>query len=154
MALKDKIVVRLSADDRSRLERLIRSGRGAACSLAHARILLKADAGEGGPAWGDRRIAEALECSTGTVARIRREYARGGLDAALHRKKPTGRRYHKLDGEQEAHLVALACSPAPDGKARWTLRLLADKLVELRVVESIDPATVYRALKKTSSSRG
>jgi hypothetical protein len=154
MALKDKFVVRLSPDDRRRLRRLIRSGRDAASTLIHARILLKADQADGGPAWGDERTAEAVECAAGTVARVRRKYVEGGLEAALRRRKPTGRNYHKLDGAQEARLVALACGPAPDGRARWTLRLLADRLVELEVVESIDPATVHRTLKKTRSSRG
>src|SRR5262249_59300708 len=86
--------------------------------------------------------------------RVRQEVAAEGLDATLHRKKPTGRQYRKLDGGQEARLVALACSEAPDGHARWTMKLLADKLVELEVVESVDPATVWRTLQKTNSSRG
>lgn len=152
MALKDKYLVRLTPDDRRQLRRLARAGKHPARTMLHARILLKADAG--GPGWDDARIAEALECGDRTVARVRTTYAHGGLDAALHRKKPTGRQYRKLDGEQEARLVALACSKAPDGRDRWTMALLADRLVELRVVESIDPATVWRTLKKTRSSPG
>jgi len=89
-----------------------------------------------------------------TVSRVRQQFVTEGLDATLHRKKPTGRQYRKLDGKQEAQLITLACSAAPEGQARWTMKLLAERLVELEVVESIDPATVWRTLKKTNSSRG
>lgn len=154
MALKEKSVVRLTADDRRQLERLVSSGRHPARVLTRARILLRADAGDGGPGWDDARVAEALECGDRTVARVRRRYADGGLDAALHSRRPTGRQYRKLDGHQEAKLIALACSDPPGGRGRWTMKLLADRLVELAVVESIDPATVWRTLKKTTSSRG
>jgi transposase len=142
----EKAVVRLSGADRDELEAMVGAGRHPARAVMHARVLLKADAG--GPGWPDARIAEALECGVNTVARIRKRYATGGLAAALHRKKPAGRRYRKLTGEQEARLVALACSPAPDGKARWTLKLLAAKLVELEVADVSDE-TVRRTLKKT-----
>ena len=152
MAVKDKYLVRLSEEQRDQLERTARSGRHSARILIHARILLKADAD--GPAWDDGRIAEALECGDRTVARVRKKFATGGLDTALHRKKPTGRQYRKLDGSQEARLVALACSPAPDGRGRWTLKLLADRLVELGVVDAVSDETVRRTLKKTRSSRG
>lgn len=152
MALKDKFIVRLTADQRGQLEQAARSGRHPARTLLHARILLKADAD--GPAWGDARIAEALECGDRTVARVRKRFAAGGMDAALHRKKPAGRQYRKLDGGQEARLVALACGPAPDGRGRWTLKLLADRLVELGVVGAVSDETVRRTLKKTCSSRG
>jgi transposase len=154
MALKEKFVVRLTAEQRRELEQLASTGRNAAATLTRARILLKADASPGGPAWRDAQIAEALGCGDRTVARVRRRFAAGGLAQALHRRRPTGRQYRKLDGAGEARLVALACSSPPEGQARWTLRLLADRLVELEVVASIDPATVYRTLKKTSSSRG
>lgn len=154
MAVKDKFVVHLAAGQRTELERMIAAGRHAAADLVHARILLKADQADGGPAWDDRRIAEALECSAGTVAWVRKRFSLGGLDAAVHRKKPTGRQYRKLDGEQEARLVALACSEPPGGKARWTLKMLADRLVELEVVDAVSDETVRRALKKTRSSRG
>jgi transposase len=152
MAVKDKQVVRLSNEQRGQLEGLARSGRHSARTLMHARVLLKADAD--GPGWDDARIAEALECCAGTVARVRQRFARGGLEAALHRKKPTGRQYRKLDGAQEARLVTLACSAPPEGKARWTLKLLADRLVELEVVDAVSDETVRRTLKKTTSSRG
>ena len=154
MAFKEKYVVRLTAGDRRQLERLVSSGKHPARVLTRARILLRSDAGAGGPGWDDARVAEALECGDRTVARVRRRYAEGGLDAALHSKRPTGRQYRKLDGKQEARLVALACSEPPAGQARWTMKLLADRLAELAVVESIDPATVWRTLKKTTSSRG
>lgn len=152
MALKDKYEVRLGSDQRHDLEQLARSGRHPARTLVRARVLLKADAN--GPDWDDVRIAEALECSGGTVARVRKQFVQGGLDAALYRKKPTGRQYRKLDGAQEARLIALACSAPPQGKARWTLKLLADRLVELEVVDAISDETVRRTLKKTPSSRG
>ena len=154
MARKPKHVVLLSADDRRRLTRLVRAGNHPARAVTHARILLKADATAGRPGWDDAAIAAALDCGARTVARVRKAFAEGGLDAAVHRKKPTGRRYRKLDGEQEAKLVALACSTPPDGKARWTLRLLAGRLVELRVVDAVSDETVRRTLKKTTSSRG
>ena len=149
MALKDKHVVRLTAADRRELERMARSGRHPARTLVHARILLKADAAKGSPGWDDAAIAEALDCGTRTVARVRKKYAAGGLDVALHRKKPTGRQYRKLDGDQEARLVAIACSAPPAGKARWTLKMLADRLVELEVVDAVSDETVRRTLKKT-----
>jgi hypothetical protein len=152
MALKDKLVVRLTAAQRSQLEQLVATGQHAAATLTHARVLLKADVGHGG--WPDDRIAEALECSAGTVARVRKKFALHGLEVALHRKKPTGRQYRKLDGAQEARLIALACAQPPDGRARWTLRLLADKLVELEVIDAVSDETVRRTLKKTYSSRG
>jgi transposase len=154
MALKDKYVVGLTPAQRRELERMARSGKHSARTLVRARILLKADAADGGPAWDDASTAEALDCGARTVARVRKKFAQGGLDAALHQKKPTGRQYRKLDGAQEARLVALACSPPPDGRARWTLKLLADRLVELEVVASVSDETVRRTLKKTRSSPG
>ena len=149
MALKDKLLVRLSADQRTRLERMIAAGRHAAAAPVHARILLKADTGGGGPGWADAAIAEALECSAGTVARARKRSAQGGLEAAVHRKKPTGRRYRKLDGAQEAKPVAPARSPPPEGMVRWTLKVLADRPVEPEVVDAVSDGTVRRLLKKT-----
>jgi transposase len=152
MALKDKFIVRLTGEQRQELERLAATGKRSAATITRARILLKADADAGG--WTDDRIAEALNISAATVARIRKRFVQRGLAAAVHRQRPTGRQYRKLDGAQEAQLAALACSPPPEGEARWTMKLLADKLVELAVVEAIDPATVCRVLKKTRSSRG
>ena len=154
MGRKAKYVVRLEPEERRALLDLVRTGRRAAATLAHARILLQADAGDRGPSRDDAAVAAATEASVSTVYRVRQAFVEHGLDAALHRKRPTGRQYRKLDGAQEARLVALACSKPPEGQARWTMRLLADKLVELEVVQSIDPSTVWRTLKKTTSSRG
>jgi transposase len=154
MAVAQKVEVRLSEEQRQTLDRLVRTGTHPVAMIRRAQVLLKADADgpEGG--WADARIGEAVGCSFMTVRRVRQQFAAQGLDATLHRRPPTGRQYHKLDGRQEAQLIALACSAAPEGRARWTMRLLADRLVELEVVESIDPATVWRTLKKTTSSRG
>lgn len=131
-----------------------RCGSHTARSLIHARILLMTDAGEAGDGDPDEVVAEATGVHPNTVARIRKLFVHQGLEAALKRKPPTGRMYRKLDGEQEARLVHLACSPAPPGQARWTLKLLAERLVQLEVVPSIDPSTVFRTLKKTTSSPG
>jgi transposase len=143
--------VTLEAEERQYLHDLIAAGKAAARKLAHARILLKADAADGGSAWPDGRIADALEVSTDTVGRVRQRFVELGLDAALDRK-PRERppRQIKLDGRAEARLIALACSTPPDGRAVWTMQLLADKLVELEVVDSISDETVRLALKKTS----
>jgi transposase len=154
MAVKDKFVVRLTAAQRTELEQMIAGGRHAAAALVHARILLKADQSDGGPGWTDGDIAEALECSAGTVARVRKRFTQDGPGGAIHRRKPTGRQYRKLDGAHEAKLVAVACSAPPEGKSRWTLKMLADKLVELEVVGAVSDETVRRVLKKTYSSRG
>src|SRR5687767_8324958 len=148
-----KVVVRLTVEQRDALGRVVHTGSHPVARRRRAQILLRADA-EGPDAWTDEEIAEHLETSRMTVMRVRQQFAAEGLDATLHRKKPTGRQYRKLDGEQEARLVALACSAAPDGRARWTMKLLADRLVELEVVDAIDPATVWRTLQKTTSSRG
>ena len=153
MAPASKVVVRLTDDQRAALGRLLRTGSHPAAMRRRAAILLKADA-DGPDGWTDEEIADHLETSRITVQRVRQQFAAEGLDATLHRRRPTGRQYRKLDGEQEARLVALACSAAPDGHARWTMKLLADKLVELEVVGSIDPATVWRTLQKTTSSPG
>ena len=143
--------VTLDADERQHLHDLIAAGKADARKLAHARILLKADAAEGGPAWPDHRIADALEVSTDTVERVRQRFVELGLDAALDRKRrERPPREIKLDGRAEARLIALACSTPPDGRAVWTMQLLADKLVELEVVDSISDETVRLALKKTS----
>lgn len=148
-----KVVVRLTDDQRDALDRLVRTGTHPAAMRRPAAVLPKADA-EGPDAWTGEEIAEPLETSRMTVMPARPQFAAGGLGATLHRKKPTGRQDRKLDGQQEAGLVARACSTAPGGRARWTMKLLADRLVELEVVESIGPATVWRALQKTTSSRG
>ena len=148
MSPQSKVVVCLTDEQRAILTQFTRTGTHSPRSLVRAKVLLLADA-NGPQAWPDEKIAEHLETSRMTVMRVRQQFVAEGLDATLHRKKPTGRQYRKLDGKQEAQLVALACSKAPKGQARWTMKLLADKLVEMEVVESIDPATVWRTLKKT-----
>lgn len=149
-----KYVVTLTAEEREQLTALISAGQAAAKKLAHARILLKADSAEGGPAWTDEAIAAAVEVSTDTVARVRQRFVEDGLEAALVRKKQDKpSRERVLDGTAEAKLLAVACSAAPDERTGWALKMLADKLVELQVVASVSTETVRRALKKTSSSR-
>jgi transposase len=146
-----KYIVTLTADERQSLLDLIAAGKAAAKKLAHARILLKADAAEGGPAWPDRRIAEALEVSDATIERVRQRFVEQGLEAALVRKaqeRPS--RQLTLDGRAEARLIALACSTPPDGRAVWTMQMLADELIELEVVPTVSDETVRRSLKKTS----
>jgi transposase len=150
-----KYKVTLTDEERSDLHVLIAAGKAAAKRLAHARVLLKADAAQGGPAWTDARIAEAAELSVATVGRIRQRFVEQGLEAALGRKKQDRpSRERKLDGAAEARLVALACSAPPDGRGRWTMQLLADRLVELEVVDTVSDETVRRTLQKTRSSRG
>jgi transposase len=122
--------------------------------LTHARILLKADQGPDGPGWVDEAIAEAVEVSQPTISRVRKQYVEHGLEAALNRRPPSREYVRKLDGVQEAKLIALACAKPPRGQARWSLRLLADQLVELEIVEdAVSYQTVRRLLKKTRSSR-
>lgn len=154
MGKEAKYVVRLTIEERATLESLVGQRRAAADKLLRARMLLKADVGVGGPGWVDEQIAEAFEVGLSTIHRLRQRLVEEGLEAALVRKPQSRQRPPKLDGEKEARLVALACSPAPQGRARWTLQLLADKLVELEVVDSISDETVRLRLKKTASSRG
>lgn len=147
--------VTLTDEERQELQALIASGKAAARKLTHARILLKADASAGGPAWIDQRIVEALEVGVTTVERVRQRFVEEGVEAALSRKpQQRPRRQPKLDGRAEARLIALACSAPPQGRKQWTLRLLADRLVELEIVDAISDETVRRVLKKTRSSRG
>jgi hypothetical protein len=153
MSTKQHIVA-LTSEERAELHALIRAGAAPAWSLARARILLKADAGARGPRWTDVEIAEAVEVSARTVARTRAAFAAGGLSAALHRKPPARVYRRRLASADEARLVTLACSAPPAGHARWTLRLLAGRLVELEVVDGISPETVRQTLKKTNSSHG
>ncbi len=150
--MKKKYPVILSENEREELERLIAAGIAPARKLTHARVLLKADQSTEGPGWVDEKVADAVEVSQPTVARVRKQYFEEGLEAALDRRAPNREYRRKLDGEQEARLVALACGEPPQGQARWSLRLLADKLVELEVVEEVSYQTVRRTLKKTTSS--
>lgn len=147
-------VVRLTPAERAEVRALVGAGVAPARTQTHARILLKCDAGAAGPRWSDARVAEAVEVSARTVARVRARFATQGLAAALGRKRPNRVYRRKLESAQEARLVAIACTAPPSGQARWSLRLLAQRLVELEVVDGISPETVRAALKKTPSSRG
>jgi transposase len=143
--------VTLTAGERAELEALVRKGTGAAQRLTRARILLKTDQGPDGPAWADAQVAAALDVAVNTVANVRQRFVEGGPAGALARKpqcRPSKARL--LDGRAEARLIALACSEPPAGRAHWTLQLLADRLVELRVVEGVSADTVGRALKKVT----
>ena len=149
--------VSLSGEDRGSLEGLIAGGHAPTRRLTHARILLKADEGEDAPeqAWPDTKIADALQISRSTVARVRERFAREGLEAALVHRRPKATKPRKLDGEQEAHLIALACCEPPPGRKRWSVRLLADRFVRLECVqEPISRELVRRTLKKVPSSPG
>jgi DNA-binding transcriptional ArsR family regulator len=150
--MRKKYPVILSDTERFELKNLIAAGTAPARKLTHARILLKADQSPEGPGWVDEQVAEAVEVSQPTVSRVRKQYFEEGLEAALNRRPPNKEYHRKLDGEQEARLVALACSEPPEGQARWSLRLLADKMVELEVVDDLSYQTVRRTLKKTPSS--
>ena len=150
---KKKYHVTLTEDERAQLEKLTRSGKATALAQTHARILLKADAADGGPAWRDEQIVEALDVGRATVERVRRRFVEEGLDAALVARKRRRVYERKLDGKQEAQLIALACSRPPEGRQRWTMQLLADRLVEMQVVETISDETVRTTLKKMNCGR-
>lgn len=152
--MRTKYSVLLTEAERAWLHTLVSQGHASARRLTHARILLKANQGEAGPGWTDAAIAGALAVGLSTVARVRQRFAEAGLDAALDRKTPDREYRRKLDGEQEAHLVALACSTPPTGRKRWTLRLLAERLVALEVVDAVSHETVRQVVKQTSASRG
>jgi transposase len=146
-----KYIVRLSGEERKSLNRLVSSGKGPARMFTRARILLKADVGEGGPGWPDEKIAEALDVTIQTIERVRKQLVEDGLEAVLNRRKYVQKvSRKKLDGDAEAHLIALACTDAPEGYTRWSLRLLANRMVELGYVESISHEAVRRVLKKTN----
>jgi hypothetical protein len=147
-------LVRLTTAERRELDQLIRAGSASARVLARARILLKADRGVRARRWTDQQIAEAVEVSSRTVARVRAEFCDRGLAATLARQTPRRAYARKLDGAGEATLLTLACGPHPPGTKRWSLRLLGEALVELAVVEAIAPNTVGAVLKKTKSSPG
>jgi len=152
--MKKKYIVTLTGAERRMLQVMLSRGRVAARKLMHARILLKADAGADGPGWGDDAIAQGLEVGRATVERVRKEFVEEGLEAALGRRKPRRQYERRLDGDDEAHLVALACQKPPEGRSRWTLRLLAERLVQLEYVEQVSYQTVRRTLKKMNLSLG
>ena len=148
-----KYVVRLSAEERERLEALIRKGKSPAQRLLKARILLKADVAEAGEGWSDSRIVNTLETSSSMVYRVRKQLVEEGFEAVLSRKQRATPAVARIfDGEKEAKLIALACSKPPKGRARWILRLLESKVVELHIVDRASDSTIGRALKKTFSS--
>jgi transposase len=149
-----KYVVRLSGEERERLEALLRKGKSPARRQLKARILLKADVSESGEGWSDSRIIEALETSASMVYRVRKQLVEEGFEAVLSRKQRATPPVPKIfDGEKEAKLIALACSKPPKGRVRWTLRLLETKVVELQIVDRASDSTIGRTLKKTRSSR-
>jgi transposase len=152
--MKKKYIVTLAQEERRMLREMVFRGKAAARKLMHARILLKADVSEGAPALDDAAIAQEVEAGRATVERVRKEFVEEGLDAALERRKPRRQYRRKLDGDGEAHLIALACSQAPEGRSRWTLRLLAERMVALEQVEAVSYETVRQVLKKTNSSLG
>lgn len=146
-------IVRLSGEEREQLAMLIRKGKGPAQRLLKARILLKADVSEAGEGWSDSRIIEALETNASMVCRVRKQLVEEGFEAVLNRKQRATPAVARIfDGEKEAKLIALACSKPPKGRARWTLRLLENKVVELSIVDRASDSTIGRVLKKTRSS--
>jgi len=152
--MKKKYIVTLTRAERRMLQEILSRGKAAARKLMHARILLKADAGPDGPGWDDDAIVQGLEVGRATVERVRKEFVEEGLEAALTRRRPRRQYQRALDGDAEAHLVALACQKPPEGRSRWTLRLLADRMVQLEYVEQVSYQTVRRTLKKMSLSLG
>ena len=152
--MEKKYRVRLTGEEQAELRGLVSRGRVAAYKQTHARILLLSDESQPEGALKDGEIARFLKVGTTTVERVRRRCVEEGLESALGRKEQVNRRQKKLDGQGEAHLIALACSQAPEGRCSWTLQLLADQLVEREIVASISTETVRRTLKKTNSSLG
>ena len=150
-----KYIVRLSTEERDQLRKLLTGGRGSVRMFTRARILLKADQSSDGPSWSDEKTSEAFDVTIITVQRIREQLVKEGFDAVLSRREyQLTKPRRKIDGDLEAHLIALACSKAPEGRSRWTLRLLADTFVELGFVGGISRETVRRTLKKTNLSLG
>jgi hypothetical protein len=147
----EKYIVELTSEERKELSQIVSKGKTAARKITHARVLLKADESQSGPAWTDKQISQAFGIHNNTIHGIRKRFVEDGLKAALERKKQdhTSRR-RVVDGKVEAHLIALRCGPPPEGTKQWNLRLPADKLVELEIVESISHETVRQALKKTN----
>lgn len=148
--MKKKYVVTLTEEERQALRAMISRGKAAARKLTHARILLKADRNSGGPGLDDATIGEQVQAGRATVERVRKRFVEEGFAAALEPHKPRRSYPRKLDGDGEAHLIALTCSEPPDGRSRWTLRLLADRMVALEYVDELSYETVRQVLKKTS----
>jgi transposase len=149
--MNKRYIVTLTPDERYELEQMVTKGTAAARTLLRAWTLLKADVGPQGCAWTDEQIRQTFGIGLVTIYRVRQSFVEDGLPAALARKSPSRHRPRRLDGEQEAHLIALACSPPPKGRRRWTLKLLTDKMVELGHCGPVSPETVRQTLKKTNS---
>ncbi len=148
-----KYIVELTSEERKQLQQLVKKGKVPGYKIRHAQMLLKADQGNKGPGWPDVQVAEVFAAHVTTVERLRKRFVEQGLETALERNKRNNYA-RKLDGDAEAHLIAIACSAPPAGRSEWSLRLLADRLVELSVVDSVSYMTVSRTLKKTNLSRG
>ena len=152
--VKKKYIVSLTTEEREGLEKLVKTGKAPAYKINHARILLKADTEQAGGGWTDEAISQALEISVSTIERVRRRFVEQSLEQALGRKPRQKHKARRLDGEQEAHLVALTCSEPPEGHGQWSLRLLAEHMVALEYVETVSHETVRQTLKKTNSNLG
>ena len=151
---KKKYIVTLTEKERASLEELVNKGKNPAYKVNHARILLLADTNRKDGGWKDLDISQALTISVATIERVRQRSVEQGLEAALNRKEQKNCKKRRLDGEKEAHLIALTCSSPPEGQKRWTLKMLAERMVQLGYVESISGETVRQTLKKTNSSLG
>jgi transposase len=152
--MKSKYLIKLTAEERQQLEELLSSGMISARTLKHAQILLKSDSGPEGANWSYNKICEAFDVAPLTVMHIRKRYSEEGLAASLQRKKPEREYEHCLDGDAEAHLVAMVCSQPPQGNDRWTLRLLKKRMVELTYAETVSHETIRTTLKKMNLSLG
>lgn len=150
--MRKKYIVELTSEERNRLQAVINANRMAAHKRKHAQMLLKADQGPQGPRWSDIKIAEAFDCHRTTVENLRKRLVEHGLDKAMEHGNRGSYRAKKFDGVAEAHLIATACSSAPDGRNRWTVRLLADEMVSLGIVDSCGKTTVHNTLKKMNLS--
>ena len=145
-----KYIVDLSPSERNYLEEITNKGKTAAYKMNHARILLKADINQEEGGWTDSKISEALNIGHATIERVRKRFVEEGIESALNRREQKNRRSRIIDGEKEAYLIAIACSQTPVGKSHWTLQMLADKMVELKVVEKVSTETIRQTLKKTN----
>lgn len=152
--MRKKYVVRLSQAERETQEQMVKAGNISARKLTHAWILLKSDTNEDGPNWSYKQICEAFDVSEVTVYQVRKSYVENGLEKAINRKKPEREYKYRIDGEAEAHLIALACGDAPEGQERWTLRLLRDRMIKLEYVEDVSHEPIRTTLKKTNLSLG
>ena len=150
--MRKKYVIELTSEERDRLKKVVNTGKIAAHKRKHAQMLLKADQSSRGSGWSDIQIAEAFDCHRTTVENLRKRLFEHGMDRAMDHGNRGSYRSKKLDGVAEAHLIATACSKAPEGRNRWTVRLLADQMVSLGIVDSCSGATVYRTLKKMNLS--